>query len=167
MIFILIAIVFIVVVISLFAIKRSSQWLQTEGKILESRIREISISPGTMQSEGRHALEYEVVIEYQYSVNGTQYTANKIMPMLPNVFTRHRDAQKMVEQFPESKTTTIYYNPNHPDKACLISASSLPVATYIIIGIVLLLVLGMFYVGFLVANGTINIEQIFERLNNN
>jgi hypothetical protein len=84
-------------------------WHSTPGRILESQVVKHKSSDGPT---------YEAVVRYSYSVDGTEYTSNRIS------FYDHEsgfrcDRQAIIERYVNQGRTVVYYNPENPEEALL------------------------------------------------
>jgi len=94
----------------------TESWSQTSATILSSEI-------GYSTSHSRHggsSTTYGAKITYQYSVNGVSYTSNTISYGYA-YSSDHDAASQLVDNYPVGKIVTIYYNPDNPSEAVLIS----------------------------------------------
>ena len=95
--------------------EQANHWPTVAGTILESRvqIRTSSSDTGT---------EFDPIIRYQYLVQGQQYV-NNTWQKIGNSPTR-REAQDIVERYPQGKRTTVYYDPADPQNSVLVPGNT-------------------------------------------
>ena len=84
-----------------------SNWPSVEGKIVESRV------------VGERAFRPD--IKYIYTVDGEEYTGSSSldMPGFGGRTSRLDAAEKMVRQYPQGSTISVYYNPENPQQSML------------------------------------------------
>lgn len=115
--------------------RRTKSWAQTTGEILESNVEEaerIFKDP----RPGRLSYFYPRV-RYSYKVNLASYEStvmdNRNTPSEPALEKKVRD---FAEQYSAGKTVTVYYDPEHPEKAVLNPNMPITdVVTLVIVGI--------------------------------
>lgn len=87
----------------------TESWPQTQGVVISSDISSRSSEDSTM---------YEAVINYQYKVNGINYTSNGVS--YGDISSSDRNhAQNIVDKYYVGKIVTVYYNPINPSDAVL------------------------------------------------
>ena len=87
----------------------SKHWPTTEGRILSSVVR---------RSSGRQGTICEPDIVYQYAVDGTDY-AHWAVDLRGLGTTCGSVAAEVVARYPVGATVTVYYDPDHPERAVL------------------------------------------------
>jgi len=88
---------------------RARSWPTTQGKILDSRLREVS------DSEGK---SWEIYILYEYWVNGETYRSS-VWRLQAGSSSFTGSAQKVIATYPIRSAVMVYYNPDSPDDAML------------------------------------------------
>src|SRR6266566_1889232 len=84
-------------------------WPTTEGRILDSRLREKTDSDGT---------SYEVTILYEYSVNGVAHRSD-VWRVRPGSSSFTKAANAAVARYPVGAVVPVYFNPEDPADAML------------------------------------------------
>ncbi len=137
-IYIVVIVVVLMMLSGLWFLLKSRGYTTVEGKITKSEIIEHYRRPGSQGAENRNTFEYEVVLEYQYTVDGTTYTGNRLYAGLPNIFPDKRSAEDIVAQYGAGSLASIYYNPSSPHQSSLLSTASFStVQILILVGTVL------------------------------
>jgi hypothetical protein len=112
----------------------SKDWLSVPGKIVSSRIKEVSYQDSDGTQRG---LQLEA--EYEYTVDGVQYINNKHTPGRIPKGIPYRRAAEVAAHYAQGATVPIFYNPKTPQESCLERQAPLSNLT-MIIGIVLLVI---------------------------
>lgn len=89
----------------------------TEGTVVDSTVERVSTS-----TESSDIYDYEVRIEYRYTVDGEEYTGRDIYPERATV-TRDTEeaARKFAAPYDEGSTVTVHYNPESPGQAFIVA----------------------------------------------
>ncbi|ARN56917.1 DUF3592 domain-containing protein [Sedimentisphaera salicampi] len=144
MIYIFFAIVAIITVYSFIKFLSSANWVKTEGVILESRVDKFH----NRNIEDTLRYQFKPVVRYSYTVNGAGYTGNNIFSGSKDVLMHSSaDAEQMIEDYKKDKMVNVYYNPEKPEESCLISAGSLPKSFIAVLGIILLVIGSVIFMG--------------------
>jgi hypothetical protein len=93
--------------------KASQAWPTTEGKILESGVRDI-----TRRSRNTTNTTYWPFVRYEYTVSGNRYEADVIQFGMSEQATLMK-ADAFVFERPVGKICTVHYNPDDPKTATL------------------------------------------------
>ncbi|MBD9423833.1 DUF3592 domain-containing protein [Pseudomonas sp. PDM15] len=95
----------------------SREWPTAEGVITESRI---TSSYKTSSEKGWHGsrYEYEVRVQYAYSVDGVSYSG-KHLRIRPNQYSSEEHAQQELAEYPVGQRVRVYYNPKEPERSLL------------------------------------------------
>lgn len=95
----------------------SRQWPTAEGVITASRI---ASSHKTSTEKGWHGsrYEYEVRVQYAYSVGGVSYSGNRLR-IRPNKYSSEGNAQRELAEYPVGQRVRVYYNPKEPERSLL------------------------------------------------
>jgi len=89
----------------------------TDGTVVEMSIERVAT-----RSDSADISDYEVRIEYRYTVAGTEYTGQHIYPTRTVVeMDTESDAEALLEPYEEGSTATVHYNPDEPEQAFLIA----------------------------------------------
>jgi len=138
-----IVIVIIVVVaasIGLSKLSSSRNWPATEGKVMSSSVEEMRQTNQMLINEGASNFEYKVNVQYEYSVDGQSYVGNVVSAGLPSIFDSKADADNLVAEYSAGKKIEVFYEPDRPQNAALITAKSIPVVG---IAIMLLMIIAI------------------------
>jgi hypothetical protein len=95
--------------------EQAKQWPTVMGTIFESRVQSRTSSSAT-------GTEFDPIIRYQYRVQRQQYV-NNTWQKIGNSPTR-REAQDIVERYPQGKRTTVYYEPADPQNSVLVPGNT-------------------------------------------
>ena len=95
--------------------EQAKQWPTVAGTILESRVQ-------SRTSSSDSGTEFDPVIRYQYRVQGQQYV-NNTWQKIGNSPTR-REAQEIVQRYPQGTRTTVYYDPADPQNSVLVPGNT-------------------------------------------
>src|SRR5436309_2450806 len=88
--------------------KEAESWPTAPGKITKSELL----------TEFHGSVSYKASIEYEYSINGTQHTSNKVRTR--GISTKHRsDVAQLVEKYRAGQQVPVYYNPSNPAEGYL------------------------------------------------
>lgn len=112
--------------------KKSQQWPQTEGKVTAS---EVEIRQET-DTEGDMSTYYYPRIHYEYQVNGEKFLSSKYR-LLDASMTK-KNAQQLVESYSPGQTVVVYYDPNKPADAVLITGAPKFLYIFAVIGAILI-----------------------------
>jgi len=96
--------------------KATDSWPATNGLVLSSVVKEDS---RTVRDNGRTRTEttYEPIVRYEYTVDGTVYSGGDITA---GGYGGGLDrAYRVTGRYPVGIDTTVYYDPDHPDRAVL------------------------------------------------
>lgn len=99
----------------------SEDWPTAEGIITSSMIdsyEERDTSTGDDDFPPTYTTYYEPKITYSYSVNGAEYSSDKIS-FSRTRFVIQSDAQEVIEKYSTGTNVTVYYNPDNPSEAVL------------------------------------------------
>lgn len=90
--------------------KRSTDWSEITGTILESKIARTGV----------HRFKIKPVIKYEYEINKNKFTNNWII--IGNLFIQATPLEiyTLIKRYPVHSATKIYYDPNRPQHAVLI-----------------------------------------------
>lgn len=137
----------------LLKLKSSGEWESVDGVILESSIEKI-IRSSQMRAGGDRAIDYKVNLRYRYSVNGQELTGDNVVAGVPNIAGSKIVAEDMLSQYPAGKTVPVFYNPDNPADAALITGKSIPIAGFVLFGVIL--VVGAGAIIFLLKSGILS-----------
>jgi uncharacterized membrane protein len=112
----------------------SKDWHSTPGKIVSSQIKEVTYHSSDGTRRGLH-----LDAEYEYTVDGIQYTNNKHTPGRIPKGIPYRKAAEVANRYALNAIVPVYYNPRNPQESCL-EREALLSNLIMIIGIVLLVI---------------------------
>ncbi len=99
----------IITLILFYKLIRIYLWRETEGEIIQSEIK---------KDEKIVSYNYYYpVIKYRYTVNGKEYTSDRIF--LTKLASDYNTVKGIVEKYPLNKKVKVYYNPFNPKEAVL------------------------------------------------
>ena len=90
----------------------SASWPSTEGKMVMAIY-------GDIPWDGRHSKKGRVLLSYQYTVAGHDYTATQYDPRHETYIDVRDTARAYATAHPRSSTIAVYYDPRQPDHAVL------------------------------------------------
>jgi hypothetical protein len=96
---------------------RMSAWPGVEGVITASRLEERHDQVHRSDDTARTEVSFVPVVEYRYTVNGTDYTGHRISP----AETRYARplAQKVLDRYPVGAQVQVRHDPQDPAEAFL------------------------------------------------
>jgi hypothetical protein len=86
------------------------RYLETEGLVLESRLKE---------THGSDTPSYRPIVIYQYDVDGKTYRGDRVMFGVRDVSWPHDDAEAVRRNYPEGERIRVHYDPGHPGQSVL------------------------------------------------
>jgi len=89
----------------------SKNWPTTKGKVVKSEV-------GSTASDSRNRGNFFPIVNYQFSVDGTSYTGEKVIFGLDNSWNATR-AREVIKRYPKGADVTVYYTPEKPE-TCLL-----------------------------------------------
>ncbi|HOY09751.1 MAG TPA: DUF3592 domain-containing protein [Candidatus Omnitrophota bacterium] len=94
--------------------RASQSWPAAQGAVVSSEVT----AHRSRSRKGHHRTSYGADVRYEYSVNGVQYSSNKIS--FGEYRTHNRGpAQATVDRYPPQAEVVVYYNPDKPEEAVL------------------------------------------------
>lgn len=119
--------------------KAAEAWPTVPGVVLSSGLQE---NHHYDSSDHRTEINYEPVVQYQYSLMGQNYTGTHIS--FGNMSYDYRTASKKIAPYPQGTPVTVHYDPNNPTNAVLETKAA---------GGVMLLIMGILFmvIGIVVA----------------
>lgn len=95
----------------------SREWPTTEGLISSTHITH---STDRQPAKGDHRLrhEYEVRVQYSYSVDGVSYTGNRLR-IRPSHHSTEQQARRELAEYPAGQRVRVYYDPKEPGRSLL------------------------------------------------
>jgi hypothetical protein len=117
----------------------SKNWSRVEGTVIKSRVEEkkrTSSSGGGSSGPRGHGSSssstsvyytYRPVVSYSYVVDGKNYDNDRINFRQDDEYKHRRGkrhAQKIVSRYPEGSKITVYYDPEDPQEAVLVSGDT-------------------------------------------
>jgi hypothetical protein len=95
----------------------SREWPTTEGVITASHI-DRSHRTSTEKGWRGDRYEYEVRVQYSYSVDGVGYTGNRLR-IRPDEYRSEERAQRELAEYPVGQRVRVYYDPKAPERSLL------------------------------------------------
>ncbi|MFH2044887.1 MAG: DUF3592 domain-containing protein [Pseudomonadota bacterium] len=94
--------------------KESVNWPTVSGTVITSKTEERKSTEGSGSSKKTRTY-YVAIIQYEYQVEGTSYTSNRVS------FggQKRGSARTLVNKYPEGKSVKVYYDPDDPEIAAL------------------------------------------------
>jgi hypothetical protein len=95
-------------------------WSETTGQVVRSNV-EVSQKAAGIRRPGRTVFDdyYTAKIEYEYVVDGKKYVSDEIVLADGQESFDRSVAEAAVNKYSVGREVTIYYNPNHPDRALI------------------------------------------------
>jgi len=91
---------------------------------VNATITQLSIETGSGTSSNP-GTEYEPIVEFAYTYNGTQYTGTKLYPAtIEQDYETRSGAESAIEGYEQGGQTTAYVEPNEPSDAFLKNKTS-------------------------------------------
>lgn len=112
-------------------------WPVAEGRVAASRVETIT----STDSDGETSTSYEVVVTYDYAVEGRRYRSERLYLNAHEIFSYPEDAQAELRTYPVGTALDVSYDPDDPGDAAVFIEGPTP-------WIFLLIVFGL---GFLAA----------------
>jgi preprotein translocase subunit SecF len=150
----IIVIVLAVVLYSFAKLGSSRNWESTEGTVVSASIEEIYRNNTQQNQVGDQSFNYKVTISYQYKVGGQTFTGDQLTAGLPNIVSNRVDADDLLQKYVPNASAEIFYNPKQPNESALITGKSIPIAGFVIFGVMIILIGGG--IGFIVKSGILN-----------
>lgn len=97
--------------------KASLSWPKARGQVVESIVKRRR-SESTTGRNQRTKTTYKATVFYDYSVDGTEYSSDKIS-FGDYSSSSPSHARRIVNRYPKGKTVEVYYNPAKPQVAVL------------------------------------------------
>lgn len=132
----------------------SRDWISTQGKVTSASIEPIYRSNTQQSAVADQSFNYKVNIRYEYSVNGQTFMGDQLTAGLPNIVTHKNDADDLLTTYSPDSIKAVYYNPANPSESALITGKSIPIAGFIIIGIMIIVI--VVSISFIIKSGILN-----------
>lgn len=94
---------------SLWFARESSSWPSTSGVVIHSDVE---------TSRGNKGTTYQAEIMYDYEVDGSTYSSNRV-GYGDYGSSNPSPARQMVNRYPKGKSVTVYYQEEDPEQSCL------------------------------------------------
>lgn len=117
--------------------RAARSWSLTDGRIMQSRVESY-----VDQSDSDSTLMYQAVVEYRYTVSGSNYEGNRVRFGGGGASSVEESAAKVVREFHRGLTVPVYYDPQNPAKSVLDRKPSLWIYAPIIVGLIIVLLAG-------------------------
>lgn len=144
------------VISAMFLFYQSKDWHQTSGHIEHIELEVVRNAPNSTMSSNTAYTEYKINLRYIYQVEGKEYSGTQFYPLIPNVFTDEKYANKLLEKYKSGEKTQVYYNPDKPHNSCLITSNEISSVNYALLGFILLVFILIFIVAFYYVNKLID-----------
>jgi len=109
---------------------RALAWPTAEGKVLDSRLREVHDHDGTT---------WQAYVLYEYTVNGASYRSD-VLQLEAGSSSFTKGAQKTIARYPIGSVVPVYYNPEAPADAMLEPGK---MTWFVFLGGILFLIVGI------------------------
>ncbi len=93
--------------------KQSTDWPAVEGKVISSEVER-----NQKRSNGKSSTTYHAEVLYDYVVEGTTYSGNKVV-FGQGGSSNPASARSIVNRYPRAKIVSVFYNPDTPDVSVL------------------------------------------------
>lgn len=104
--------------------RASENWPQVTGTITKVDL---------VQDIDRDSAEYSVYVLYEYVVNDSRHTGNRI-ELNRRSYVRKKSAQARFEEYPVNSSVVVYFNPANPGEAVLVRSAPHNIL-YLVLGI--------------------------------
>lgn len=132
----------------------SRNWISTQGKVTSASIEPIYKNNTQQSAVADQSFNYKVNIRYEYSVDGQTFMGDQLTAGLPNIVTHKNDADDLLTTYSPDSISAIYYNPANPSQSALITGKSIPIAGFIIIGVMIIVII--VGISFIIKSGILN-----------
>ena len=113
---------------------KSRNWPATQGRVVESSVDTRTVTK-TSNNKRRTTTEYRATIRYEYVVNSTTYTNDRITVERPGYSGKDRGAaENSARAYPTGSAVTVYYDPRNPATAVLRTGAAGP-ASWILLAL--------------------------------
>ncbi|MCW8935133.1 MAG: DUF3592 domain-containing protein [Gammaproteobacteria bacterium] len=148
--YITLAIVFIIIISTLWMFFNTRDWKETTGQMNHIELQTVHNDVISPMSTNKSFSEHKIDMEYSYVVDGKAYTGTQFYPLIPNVFSDKKHADELMGKYQPNKKISVFYNPKSPANSCLITSSNITPLKYtlmiaIFLFIATVLVLGIKY----------------------
>lgn len=132
----------------------SRDWVATQGIVVSASIDPIYKNNSQQGQVAGQSFNYKVNISYEYSVDGQTFTGDQLTVGLPNVVSNKNDADELLATYSPSGAAKIFYNPAKPSESALITAKSVPIIGFIILGLMIIVIASV--IGFIIKSGILD-----------
>jgi len=94
-------------------VSATSEWLCVDGEILKSEL------VASTFSQTKTGAAYSPEIQYNYTVNGKEYTSNMIMFGGVTPGRHNKMYERYIDRYPKDSIVKVYYDPTQPENAVL------------------------------------------------
>lgn len=115
----------LVVIVALVFFLSSSQWGSTEGQITSLSIEPINNRLSGSSNPGGSVFDYKVNLKYAYEVDGMQYSGDRIVAGVENIFSAKALADAAAAQYAIGSSVAVYFDSKNPENSSLVTAKSL------------------------------------------
>ncbi|MDZ8052941.1 MAG: DUF3592 domain-containing protein [Aulosira sp. ZfuVER01] len=129
---------------SLWRSHRAKQWAESIGKIIDVKVEERSV-------KGRNRNLYQIVVSYEYVVNGKQHQSQQLFAGDSGVANSQALTEQRLRKYRPKADVNVYYNPHKPKESLIEREIDSTTYSLLAIGSVLVLV-GLVFGLFIVFN---------------
>jgi hypothetical protein len=132
--------------------RKSFKWPKVQGQVLRAEISTKHSRGHSTPGEG-HAnsrTSYQLVVEYQFSVNKQSYKSKQIS-FGENSYNTRVEATALLQEYDVGKEVAVYYQPGNPENSVIKLVNPNPLRPYLIVGMGFCLV-SLLYIGIGVLN---------------
>lgn len=104
------------ILVKMFKVADTKNWLTTQGTILTSKITQEFTRD---RHHGTGQGTYVPHVEYEYRLRGRTYHGNTVHPTGLQSCSIHSVCQRIINKYPVGQTVNVYYDPDNPENACL------------------------------------------------
>jgi hypothetical protein len=115
----------------------SQSWPTTGGQITAASVVTSESAP---DDDGRTYPLYYPLVKYEYTLNGQDYTSDRLAFGGRKTFKRHDQAAQEMAHYPVGKAVTLHYNPADPGEAVLETKQVIGSRLSMILGVILVLI---------------------------
>ncbi|MFO0945542.1 MAG: DUF3592 domain-containing protein [Planctomycetota bacterium] len=119
------ALIIVAIGVKLWEIRQASQWPETTGKVVTSRVQAKRSKPGDGDYDFDDTeVENLPLVEYEFMVDGRKFRGNRVTI---GEKTSEFELEEILDRYPVGAIVTVYYDPKNPQKAVL--ERTLPMGT--------------------------------------
>ena len=115
--------------------KASETWPQAEGRVVSTNIR-----VDEMDDEESSRIRYVPEVHFEYEIEGMTFEGKRIAFGSDPSFGMRKKAVEYLEQYPQDRVVTVFYNPENPGEGVL-SQKMRSMTAGLIVGIVMVIMM--------------------------